>query len=1026
MGSWQFTLQVRESAETDEHTMHLTPIPGTLALSTDDAKHCLMTFMFLGQLLADQPNDADATVQVELILLGKTAWKGHMALQKTCSWIAARWTRTCRMFQVKMDLRFLIAGKQVNPGWPIQDYMTDQMKHELRCRIHTVLELRGGGPITLTPNAEACEEAAAASIPPSGNPLDREIDIFYLAANHFQDALVQVIKEWLMLPGQQTNMDTTKFLPLTCKEEPNMIIWEAQTSLLLDMVKSLKQVGAELMLTKMGWMVTVQYVAFEDPPITRILLLPHPSDRSVSKSLVIRFLQIVLFRFALPKPGLIPHDSCRVRIRAEGAALYNSVLAADTRCSDITDAWEQASTILNIPGVIRLVINGRQASPEFLLADYVRVGPSGDQYAHIVLVHPQHGGGPHDDTAEVPSDTKSMLATFLLQQGAKYQDVFPFTQALSKAGVAPLANILQNKDKKSRIQMIRKLALSMQLDVPELHVKHNMVKKKVQERMPNPNNVDLTQIHLKEKFFQNNDGSTCGQREAPSPGEAGIAILSPKEAVHWLGQTISADEQAMVVIGNCPCKGTGQTLQLPAYYQGEPVLFNSCLHQLGKKPVVVETIAGQAIPTANTCVVAVTVFRDELTAQQWQQIEQAPVKTAFGILFHDSEPPPLACPPWGRTFQDQSGRNTKLEAMTFQFHCRIDQADLKRVLRASGRKGAYTTPKTEQRSVCQQFQVVWMTLDHVQITVAASSMDKSLGIVRNSRPNAKISRGIRFDREDFQKAFEELKPGEELPSQVPSKVLFKVSPVPIGAKHADVQAWITSNNWIAKPIRALSAGTWLCGCEKAFDTDFATWSQQTIVVKWIQQKPNHQPWILAGSLHQTKLTSKAKSEAKELPPLSLDPWNNYKPIELPPKGAAQMPQTITRKLEAPIEDRFSAQQQDLEKIKEDTTKQISEIKEQMREMQSNMKETRSDMATHQKAVQDEFKTIRAESQKQFHDLSTIFSESLATALGKQDKVISNQMSELKLLIQGRPAACKKAKVTKPGENPEDAQDDSQL
>ena len=1025
---WQFVTHISDFPEHEMKVLQLVPVPGTLALSPADARHCLMTLIFLAQLVDTHQLGSAPFIQVEFLLLGTTAWKGLIGTQMACSWFERCWNRTCQMFHVQMQLRFLISGRQVNPGWPLRDYLSETMIQNNLCKIHTVLELRGGGPLKLTPNAESilADQAAA---PSGGTPLDRDIDIFYMATHHFTDAVSQVIREWCMLPGQQKTMDTTKYLPLTFKQDNHVMMWEADLALLLEFISDLKDVGAELMLDKLGWLTTVQFIAFENPPVARIIMLPHPSCRSVSKELIQRFLQIVFFRFALPKPGAIPHDSCRVRVRAEGCTLYNSTLASDSRCSDVTDAWEQASTLLAMPSAMRVVINGRQASPEFRLGDYAREGPSGDMYAHISMIYPTHGGGPSDPQAQPPSDVKNMMATFLLTAGADMREIVPFIESISKSGPTALAAILQAKDKKARLAALKKLADSMDLTIPDLQYRHKMVKKKVQEKMPNPNAVDFSLLKLKPGFFRNQDGTNCEQRCTPSPGNAGIALISPKDSIRWLKQTISADEQAMVVIGSCPCDDSSlcHPLQLPAFYQDEPVLFHACLHQLGKKHVKIESIVGPTIPTANTCVIAVTAFRDELTDSVWQQLLQAPVKTALAILFAEDQRPALVGPPWGRSFQNGNGRNSKHDAITFQFHCRFEASDLKQLLRASGKGGVYTTPKSEDHKVNQQFQVIWLSLDSVQIQVAASTMDQSLGIVRNTRLVAKANRGIRFDKADFAQAFAELKPGDEIPSQVSSKYLFKLAPVPVGAKISDVQAWLKSNSWAAKPIRALAAGTWLCGSEEKFDSSFSQWNQQTILVTWIQPKVHKQPWVLAGPTAQFKTTSKAKQESDGLPPLTLDPWNNYKPIDMQQKTPVAMPPAVSRKVEAPIEERFSAQQKDLEKVRENADKEMSLIRDQMKELQTHMQETRSTMETHQKNVQEEFKSVRAETQKQFHDMNSTFQETLTTALSKHDQAISSQLTELKLLLTGRPNACKKAKVAKPGDPAgQDAEDDSNL
>eukprot|EP00435_Cladocopium_sp_Y103_P052891 s2212_g16.t1 len=78
-------------------------------------------------------------------------------------------------------------------------------------------------------------------------------------------------------------------------------------------------------------------------------------------------------------------------------------------------------------------------------------------------------------------------------------------------------------------------------------------------------------------------------------------------------------------------------------------------------------------------------------------------------------------------------------------------------------------------------------------------------LVRSMRSEDKIARGIRFRREDFKTAFSELRPQDSVPSDIPPKHLFKISPVPVGASAENVQTWLDSLSWKARPMRLLAS-----------------------------------------------------------------------------------------------------------------------------------------------------------------------------------------------------------------------------
>ena len=446
---------------------------------------------------------------------------------------------------------------------------------------------------------------------------------------------------------------------------------------------------------------------------------------------------------------------------------------------------------------------------------------------------------------------------------------------------------------------------------------------------------------------------------------------------------------------------------MPGYYGDDPMIFDSCLHQIGQKPVKIHESQVQVAQVASSDVVAVTAYKDELGQKAWLKLVDAPVKVAMSLLFQERESPQLLAPPWGRTFQDSNGKVGKVDAVSFQCHIRIAHSDLFMVFRASGYNGVYSTPKTDDRRVSADYRIVWLALDQVKLAVTAAAQDKCLGIVRNSRAGSKVTRGLRFTKDDFPGAFAVLRPNEEIPQHVACRFLFKASPTPIGAGSADVMKWIEQQTWKAKPFRALAATVWLCGCEEMFESDFIFWNDQMILIQWVKQRKVNQPLVLAGSTNRTKLDSRNVTSAWDMP-LREDPWGGYKPTHdaAGSKPLGSVPPAVVHKLEAPIEDRFVSQTKELESFRESTNQEIQALKVGMKELQAS---TRTQLETHQQEVQKEMQLVRTETQSHIKEMGSTFAETLRNAMSKQDVAISSQISELKLLLLNKPNPAKKAK-----------------
>ena len=1006
---WFFVKPFSGEADTTEETVMLIKKPGSLAVESADVGRALVIMTFMLQINAFKTIGCEPFMTCRIKLFDDWVWTGEVGYQTSLSAFQRAWDRACRIFGKERDLpiRMLQHGQRLQVDTPICSFFA----HDLpmgSMSICIVLGMSGGGPVRL-------RERADLRIPPPP-PLPARltqyashVDIFMNERITFQQAIALALDMWRQCPEfLELTMQTDQLTHLHACEIDGMLVWENELGILMEFTHALKGIGAEKIVHRMGWILAMEFVTFGSSPMAKLIAFPKPTGPKVTCALSQEFIRIVLLKFALPPRQPEGSQTIRARILMHQVPIFQNDIAIDVECSAFFQAWKIAADIVGHPNEVRVIVNGKQAMPEFPLREYAKKGSDGSMTARIDYVLPLRGGGPAD---QVTASSKSMLATFLLTQGMDLNQVSSFIDSLAQAGPLAFSAVLEAKNRTEKLAALTKLANSMKIKMPDLGVGQQQVKKKVQDRFSRDDTIDISMIRLKRDFFLNQDGSPCEQRSEPMPGGAGVCCVAAKDSEPWLNKVISQDEQAILVIGKCPNPDpqTRNGLQIPAYYKDEPIILKVCCHQLSQKKVKTQEPCTKNVTIAGSEVIAITAWRDELGEALWQKLTDSPVRVCLGVLFADVEVPELVCPPWGRVYHDNQGRSTKGNAATFQFHCRVSQADIPRILRASGRKGVYSTPKTEQKQISPEYQIIWLQADSIQMAVAAGAQPKHLGIVRNNRNPQRMVKGLRFHRQDFETAFAELKPDEEIPNRTPCTFLFKVSPIPPGAKTKDVQEWINANKWQARPIRALNATCWLCGSEKMFQCDFAHWNNQPVLLKWIQQKNMDTSCILAGEPKFQKRKDVSRSQPSASMDLAWDPWKSYAPTDGQPRPSQTLSNAVARKIEAPIEDRFQSQQQDFQTLRDETSKQLAAMRADMKSMQDHFGSAVQNFEQHQSKVQVEFQKIRSETQKQFVELGQTFGDTLKQAMSQQDSSIASQIAGLKELLTSRPTPQKKFK-----------------
>jgi hypothetical protein len=216
----------------------------------------------------------------------------------------------------------------------------------------------------------------------------------------------------------------------------------------------------------------------------------------------------------------------------------------------------------------------------------------------------------------------------------------------------------------------------------------------------------------------------------------------------------------------------------------------------------------------------------------------------------------------------------------------------------------------------------------------------------------------------------------------------------------------------AKPVKPLSGNCWLCVSEKKFETVFAQWNGSPVLIKWIEDKKDHTPVILAGDVQRKALanvTESVRSSGNVAASTSVeDPWSAWisnkggtgignAAMPSRPNPLAQPP----RKLESPIEDRFARHDSAVQDLKQHTDQELGMLKESIAKIERNIEMQNNNIQSNMELTNAEFKSLRTETSQQLQALTGVFTESLKSTIAAQESQLATQFAELKDMIKCR-------------------------
>ena len=1013
----------------------------SIALVHDDLVYFLAVQLFLTRIRNWSDIGHNPTIFCRLKLWNTWIWEGLIDANVTLDHFNRVWEMITGWFCISKPWRYVVNNRTVNPSWPLHGFVTQDQSGAGELKIYLLLGMHGGGPSEPVDLRSLSQVRASEHADTMGHMADFE-------ARSFEGAMRFAVQKFVEDMDRTIYADISSFLELEVTFLDGLLTLKGPYDMLRNFLDIAIKSGLERCFAFCGWLVVCHFSSVFDPIEAQVLFIRKPSAPAVSIDFLRALLHSALVVLGLPKPVDDSHDAIKTKLKLWGATIYHAKLPRSMPIQDFLDVWDQAGTITGYEKIMRLVSHtGSTANPDFSLRHYSRCGPNDETIATFSFVGAMHGGGPSGRPASNYHDhlvqQKNALAAFMIGQGIDIQECVQCVDVLVReAGPDSISMILAQRQHGKKWEGIMKLAKTLNVVLPAVSNKIEAAKKKVQQKFQEQarnleRNLPVEMLKLQEGFLLNADETACLQIQKIQPNCSGVVLSRSEDAQPWLGtgQPISQDELSLIVVGQClhDVSEDCHRIRVPVVLHDEPLVVSGCLHHLGVKRAVISVDDQMQFPVNDTQVVSVTAYQDEVDASTWASIVKFPVRHIMQVLSHEAGEISLLSPPWGRSFQRLGKRCDAEVATSVQIHIRIDRAELRRILKASGSSGIYCTPKTEDRKIVSDYMIVWLNQSPVDFAVSLSKVDSHCGVIRNSKGDPK-NKGIRFEKADYVQAFAILKPDDKIPQIVAANHHFKIAPTPLGSTSEQVQTWLSSQSWEAKPVRPLSGDCWLCVAEKRFEIVFAQWNGSPILIKWVGDRKDHVPVILAGDV-QKRVLPKTKETSKEEGASSHaagqdDPWGAW----IAKKGgtgislANAIPKTSMslqppRKLESPIEDRFARHDNALQDHKHHTEREIETLKESIARIERGIDLQNTNIQSNMELTNAEFKAVRSETASQLQALTGAFTESLKTTIASQESQMSMQFAELKEMILLNKA---KSRSSPPQKKPKKGDDDASL
>ena len=527
----------------------------------------------------------------------------------------------------------------------------------------------------------------------------------------------------------------------------------------------------------------------------------------------------------------------------------------------------------------------------------------------------------------------------------------------------------------AKIKAIHQACADLELVLPELpkpqsqkpfpHAPWN------QPKRPKQVVLDPAEFTIIEDYFQNQDKTPTQQISTIRAQSTGICIATIDQAAAWIreGQAISSDELGLLVLSkSIPTTALPhEKVTFPCRNKdGNMVLLNAILVQLGGKLITHQKGDPQQIPTQDCHLVAITVYKQDWSTDDWTKALHQTATFIKDILHIDKLDQHLHSI-WGRSLRNGRSPSSPAQTETIQMHCTVDQSHLLTLLKRSGFNHLFMTPKDSSGRIDMDFRVIWTEVDMIKAVALSTQTINCLGVIRGR--NGAL--GLRFHKDDYNKAWNIIHPGKAAPTSADGEI-WKLQGLPFGCTQQMVEAWCIAQKWDCKPFKSLGPQTWLLKTTQDPPKGLLMFNCQPVLLTYVPPK------------QMTTSTNLILGPRSKTDPWlhGQDPWAGSawaKPANttLPP-----------RSLEGPAEARFKQQDEQLEKMKSDIA-QLSQQQEQHAQ----------EVAKQFKQVESREKTLTANMQDSLRQLQQGWDKTLQSTMQHHSQTMDKQFQELKALFQ---------------------------
>eukprot|EP00438_Fugacium_kawagutii_P010594 Skav235951 [mRNA] locus=scaffold530:61453:65787:- [translate_table: standard] len=674
------------------HTIKMSKIEGRLAVQADHVISIFKVLLFI-RSMNQLPVPIKNVARLKIKIWESWTWVGWIDMDLQIVTLDQAWADACRFFSHDEGCRWICHGKRINPEFRFGDYIELHSKHDqiIEFPVHLVLPLHGGGPpsqvLPNVSNMALISDDDADDTPRSRTPVqpvypadasrrDVRDDVEQVVAN-FLERLVQH-------PTRDRFLSEEIFQGLMIIEEIDQMSMHGSISQVIRVMEFCQRSGIETMLHEMGWQLVMRVPDFDNPQ--RVLLLFHPiAGARIQSITTMRGFIVSAFTYCrMPFPGPGTGNAVHVRVNLWGVVVVDGFFDPEMAAGRFSQPWYDASSFLGQPSHMRLIANGKQLNPDFPISTYARTESDGVPTLKVHMVYQLSGGGPPGTKPKPDAvvKAKSELAKLFLDLGCDLQSTMQAVDQLIKRGGLTAVNAaLRKRDPANKLESLTELANSLDVKMPNHNhaalQRENANKKRLtnlQQQHPITNCASAYTI--KPGFFKNEDGSDATVLTSLQHSACGAFLCDASKADPWLdcADTISQDELALVILGGCKDVATGKckAVTIPATDSSDyPVLLSCCVHQMGRKHVQIHKPAGAQVKVEPSIICSLTIFQDEISEEDWQQVQKHPARAAIELMQKAGVGTQIINSPWGKSWWGKAGSTIAAHATRLQLHARF-------------------------------------------------------------------------------------------------------------------------------------------------------------------------------------------------------------------------------------------------------------------------------------------------------------------------------------------------------------------